>query len=655
MNTQAIAKTTSNTNVYPPENAVDIQESAKLQITVNLEGQGKLLNRRLDIPTQGTKEAQTRRKHWESTHIPSMHIKDSRKKILSEREVSIKLNTYSPNQLPWPAPHHSYCKDEHGALMPMKHENYNEGASMIMYEANPNATPQYITQKNLNTATEPLHHLEAFATADHKGINQNLRKIYPIRTYQACRGFPQDRGHGIDFILTMPEDKHSSIESSNFTPQNSIYNRQVRRLLVQRLIDEEDASFKEINIYGPKPDTLTQKIAGKYTTSGKVETHSIDVPEGFLFIAYSSSKKISNVYYFPNFIDYNQVKECYEIDYTQIPAVFEIEIPTELLWGKEINLFGVNIYEPSKPEDEISKEAHVKSYVGFRMLSGLYKITYKGESEWIPVEAVQALKRTLVLKNLNEMAETEFSSVEYKLALVKTLLSKLIYVELGQTLYDPLSALSWLRRVKEQVANESTLKEKIELHDFYEFLEVEHPEIYNALDNNIKNQETSLLKEIIIQERDEGGSIEEKLQICSRLEKKNHKLFYLEKIEAHIMKSLNSSDLDERTIAIEELHNLADSYSQFLGQVYYNIPLNYQKAHELYQLFFENYSNYFHNGDAPLYIEHLKKMLIESPESIEYKHMMTYARFFRNRSYTSVANFWETRANRLHEVKGKIK
>lgn len=656
MNTASVdGKTVNGSRNHLFLNEVDRRESENSQTptittttttttTIGSENQQKLLDRCVETPKVGTNEAKTRRRHWENSHMPSMHIKGSDKKVLSSAQASTGLNMYSPSQLPWLVEHHSYFKDEDGVLVTMKHGNYVGGNSMVMYAANANAMPQYTTKKILQTAKEPLRHVEAFATADKKGIDQGLRSTYPIYEYRACRGFKQDRGHGIDFILTQPETNHSSIASSNYTPQNAVYNRQVRRLLVEKIGEEDGASFKEINIYGQNPDQLIQSIKGEYTISKKPAAHSIDVPEGFLFIVYDASKKIKNVYYFPNFIDYAQVKKEENVNYKGVPAVFEIQIPKAMLFGKEFNLLGTNVYEPKKSEDDIFKEVRGKSFFGFRMLSGRYKVTYKGESEWIPAEAKQALERTLALKSLNEMAESEFTSVEYKLALIRTLLSKMIYAELGQSLYNPVSALLWIRRAQEQVANESSLKEKLELLDFYELLKHQHPEIYNNPGSDIKNKCASLFQWIIIQEHDEGSSIEEKIQISVRFKKLENKLKYIEKAERHIFSDLSSDNTDDMIIAIEELHNLADYYSQFLGKPYYDIPLNYKRAHELYQIFFMKYSSYFHNQDARLYHQHLGQMFEASPEAITYDQIITYAEFFRSRRFELFADLWDERA-----------
>lgn len=648
---------------------------SNLHLTPGSDKQSNLLNRSLDTPVKDTKETQTRRKHWESAHIPSLNINGSGNRTLSSREVSLGLNTYSNEQLPWPDQHHTYFKDEQGSLMLMKNEHCQGGISMTMYAANPNTSPQYTTQKILKTSSEPLHHLEAFATANKKNISQKLRDTYPIHTYPPCRDIPQDRGHGIDFILTMPENTHSSIDSSNYTPQNAIYNRSVRMLLVKALVNQGNTSFKEINVYGPTPDQLIQKEGRKYSISKKVETHSIDVPEGFLFIVYDPLKKIKSVYFFPNFIDYEKLKKTQGIDYSKVPALFEIEIKEEnidytkispffdieslarSLWSK-INLFGTDVYESKKSDDTISKEVRRKSYVGFRMLSGRYPVIFKQKDaadKWIPIAARQALERTLALKALNEMAENEVSSVEFKLALTRTLLSKMVYHELGQTLYHPASALLWLKRVEEQVANESTIEEKLELHDLYELLKTENPEIYADSNNNISAKKKELLIKIVRQENEEGSSIGVKFQLITKFNEEKNKLYFLQKTEEHIMRDLNNSNIDERTIAIEELHNLADYYSQFLGQSRYDIPLNYQKAHELYQIFFENFSSYFHIRDRHLYADHLKIMLMESPESIQVDHMITYAKFFQKIGYDEAASFWKRYTDEYRHKKQSIK
>ena len=181
MNTKAVNGSQTSTITHEPAHALNTQETKKPQIAAGPERQGELFNRRVDNPVQGTREAITRRRHWESLHVPSMDIKGSGGKKLSEFEVSAGLSKYSKDQLSWPAAHHSYVEKEDGARMLMKHGNYQGGVSMVMYAANPDSTPQYTTQEILQTAGEPLHHVEAFATADRKSTRLNSSHIQKSR------------------------------------------------------------------------------------------------------------------------------------------------------------------------------------------------------------------------------------------------------------------------------------------------------------------------------------------------------------------------------------------------------------------------------------------------------------------------------------------
>ncbi|PWU06477.1 MAG: hypothetical protein C5B43_01650 [Verrucomicrobia bacterium] len=589
-----------------------------------------LLERQVDLPQD---KIPTRRKHWESTHKP-VEINGSDKKNLSERAASVVLSSFSEDQLPLTDEHHIYFKGNDGSLTLKKNEHYEGGINMTVYGVDTKHTPQYVTEQLPSPNKKGLHHLEAFATANKKGIKKTLRNTYPIETYQECKGFPQDRGHGIDFILTTPEKGNSSIDSSNYTLQNSVYNRQIRNLLVGSLIGEPGISYKEINIYSDSPPQLRQKIGAGYTISKQKESPLIDVPEGFLFFVYDASKKIKKLYYFPNFIDYKTLKEREGISYKDVPEIFEM-MPIHKVAGNEINLLEVPIYDENKSDEEIEKEINQKFHIWFRFDIGSSTIVFKQCDKadvWIPREARNALKKTLAIKQLKEMAESEFNSIYLRLAFIE--------IMLDETDFTP---IVWLKRVEQQIAIQSTLEEKLELHDTYVLIKNKYQNIYNDL--SINNKEQSLLIEILNQFGKEKSSIREKLRIAHKIDDPIERQFYFDAIEQHIMNDLEKTDAQENiiAIAIEELHNLADYYSGlYYSKERYGIPDPCRKAHDLYQILLKRFENVI-DWDVAFHANLFQELFDKSPKSASIEHMNTYFHFFECKGFEEHANFWNTK------------
>lgn len=624
------------------ENNVETRAPKQSIAKANLDNGLALVDR--SVHSTKTDRLTRRRRYWENMHV-AIEVNGSNKKTLSEREVSSSFTYYSKDQLPWPDEHHTYFKDNEGSLILKKSEHCVSSVGMTLYGVNTNQIPQYVTEQLPSPDKKALHHKEAFATAKKKGIEQKLRDVYPIETYSSCQNFAQDRGHGIDFILTIPEDKHSSIDASNFTPQNSVYNRQVRKSLVGQLIKEDGISVKEINIYGTNPKQVAQAIGAKYTISKNKEKHLIDVPEGFLFLVYDSLKQIRNIYYFPNFIDYQALKQSEKIKYTEVPKIFEIAVPTEKLFGKEINLYGVNIYEENKTNEEIEIEICMKVQVGLRMLFGRYGVifTQKDKADtWIPLEARKALERTLAFKQLHEMAENEFRSIDQKITFFELLVDE--KRELGQVLNTVDPAFLWLKRIEEQVAIESTLEEKLKLHDTYLLIKSSFPKIYDDL---IKAKDTELLITILNQFNKEDSDMEEKLQIADESDDPIQKAIcedFLEKVEKKIISELTQINTLEGMVALDALHGLADYYGGIYKEERSRITDHERKkAHDLYQILFTEFLKEV-DWDGVLDANLLKQLFMESPELVSYQHRLTYANFFKKVGLKESADFWDQKA-----------
>lgn len=349
-----------------------------------------------------------------------------------------------------------------------------------------------------------------------------------------------DRGHGIDFIITIDQEHHSSRDHRNYTPQNSIYNRQIRNDLADK-IRKGGGNIEEVLIYTASPQTVEHKIPKKYSSTGKVEKPEIDVPVGFLFIErYEGQDR--KLFYFPNFIDYEAIKGTNSISsYLELSNLFELKEAS--LYGSKFDILRPNIYNPDLSINDIDRRIRGNSFIGHRLLSGRYQLQYKHNQalgNLIPKEAHQALVREVALRQLDQMAENEFTSVEYKLSQASTFLNDFKLTVIGQSLYDPPRAIDWFNRAKAQVEHESTVEEKLDLLTLVE----NRKEFKGLLDRE------EFLKEIKLQAlRD--STIRDKWWLISFLEDSEEKREWLQRIEEKIEENLARA-MDEEDALCEK-------------------------------------------------------------------------------------------------------
>lgn len=487
-----------------------------------------------------------KRLHWESQHKPSKAVYSS-DLTLSANSITQGIKKLSAEQLPWENSHYVYYLDKDGTFSElMQYTNSTPTMSICIYGPNPDGNVNYVGEDlSYGKESKRLRHSSAFAWTKKKGYGGN-RKEYPIDTYAPVHGFSMDRGHGIDFIITIDEDNHSSRDHKNYTPQNSVYNQQIRKDLVGN-IRKNGGNFVEIPIYTSHPETIEHTVPKKYSSTGKVEKYQIDVPIGFLFIEKHKGSD-RKMFYFPNFIDYKSIKKTNNSSYIDLSALFELEEIS--LHGAQFDGFKANTYSPNLSVTDIDQDIHKKSFIGYRLLSGRYQLQYKKDKiskEFIPKEAHQALVRTIALRQLDHMAENEFTSVEYKLSLIKTFLNDFKIIEIGQNLYDPERARTWFKRAKKQVEYESTVDEKLDL-----LAVSERSELQGLLDRE------ELLKKIQVQAI-KNSTIYDKWQLVDLFQDQEQKKFWLQKIEKqikdHFLKGIEEED------ALCEKLNLADCYA----------------------------------------------------------------------------------------------
>ena len=65
--------------------------------------------------------------------------------------------------------------------------------------------------------------------------------------------------------------------------------------------------------------------------------YRIPIPEGFLFLTFAESGEIQDVYYFPNFIDYEALK-AHQPNYKHFPALFRLPNLSQLFLVPEVTL-----------------------------------------------------------------------------------------------------------------------------------------------------------------------------------------------------------------------------------------------------------------------------------------------------------------------------
>jgi len=110
-----------------------------------------------------------------------------------------------------------------------------------------------------------------------------------------------DRADTIKYTITN-NNKLSNQDIDNIVPQNKFYNRNIRNHLVKH-IRKMDGSYKEIALY----DSTTYKISSNHKIKKNIKT--LEIPEAFVFISYDKNYNASDSYFFPNFIDYQNIKE----------------------------------------------------------------------------------------------------------------------------------------------------------------------------------------------------------------------------------------------------------------------------------------------------------------------------------------------------------
>ncbi|MBY0293173.1 MAG: hypothetical protein K2W92_07805, partial [Alphaproteobacteria bacterium] len=375
-----------------------------------------------------------RRSHWENQYAPSHAIYSSDPTL--PEDVKLKsLQTLTREQLPLEDPHSVYFFNSEGTYSNlMQHRQSEPTLGVCVYGPDTNGRVNYVTEDlSFGKSSKKVRHKSIFAWTKKEGYDGD-RDEYPIYTYAPVQGFPMDRGHGIDFIITIDQKHHSSRDHRNYTPQNSFYNQRVRKDLVGK-IRKGGGNFIEVPIYTSSPQTVEHKVPKKYSSTGKVEKYEIDVPVGFLFIErYEGQDR--KLFYFPNFIDYEAIKGENSISsYLELSNLFELEEAN--LYGPKFDVMKANVYSPDLSIDDINRRIRDNSFIGYRSLSGRYQLQYKHDQvlgKLIPKEAHQALVREVALRQLDQMAENEFTSVEYKLSHASTFLDDFKITEIGQSL-----------------------------------------------------------------------------------------------------------------------------------------------------------------------------------------------------------------------------
>lgn len=507
-----------------------------------------------------------RRSHWENQYAPS-HAIYSSDPTLSEDVKLQSLQGLTRGQLPLEDPHSVYFFNSEGTYSTlMQHHQTKPTLGVCFYGPDANGRINYVAEDlSYGKSSKKVRHKSVFAWTKKEGYDGD-RDEYPIYTYASVQGFPMDRGHGIDFIITIDQEHHSSRDHKNYTPQNSIYNRQIRKDLVDK-VRKGGGNFIEVPIYTSSPQTVEHKVPKKYSSTGNVEKYEIDVPVGFLFIErYEGQDR--KLFYFPNFIDYEAIKGTNSISsYLELSNLFELKEAS--LYGSKFDVMKANVYSPDLSIDDIDRRIRGNSFIGHRLLSGRYQLQYKHNQalgNLIPKEAHQALVREVALRQLDQMAENEFTSVEYKLSQASTFLNDFKLTEIGQSLYDPQRAIDWFNRAKAQVEHESTVEEKLDLLTLVE----NRKELKGLLDR------AALLKEIKLQAlRD--STIGDKWWLISFLKDPEEKREWLQRIEEQIEENLERA-IDEED-ALCEKRELADCYA--FGEK--GVKIDSLKATELYR------------------------------------------------------------------------
>ncbi len=232
------------------------------------------------------------------------------------------------------------------------------------------------------------------------------------------------RGHIVSHKETIPhEGKISTKDPENYVAQHAKYNSPLRRDLVELRYHGTAYTYKEISVY--HLDCLYNvTITDKKAPKPKVR---VPVPEGFVLIIFKLNDDIETMYYFPNFIDYDEVKRNLSVTHQPWYAPYEITALSDWFVIPHVSLDDIPGQKAQITIAEKVRRAIVEK------APSLFSTLHESQ---MPQKARMALLLLLLEWNMQAAASLEFLTVKHKLNLVDFYTSHRSLYELDSRPHD---------------------------------------------------------------------------------------------------------------------------------------------------------------------------------------------------------------------------
>lgn len=360
---------------------------------------------------------QSRREEREKQYITCRGITSSGNDF-SQKTISNNLSRLPAYKLPSRLPMNCiYMKDPQGNLHIMQRFQTYGFKFLEVYGP---------SEEKINWVTNYSLYHETFAHTQ-QNTNKDSR-YYPI-TYPTGSGV--ERGHGIDFADTIPQNHSSNDSPLNYIPQSNEYNSKFRRVFVAE-IRKNGGMYGEIALFSPTSQSLTQKIKKKHSLTGNPTSQSILIPEGFIFKVFSPYSKKCELYLFPNQLNYSGLVSP-AISYVTLAEKYKItnaeQLLTPLIYDRSKNIQETrrilsNWFLLALNLGKISPFSYIR--VPYRWDSSLGFETSNLNNEGLSPffgENIKEEHRKLFLdfcfkKLLEESGKYEFTTIELRLTLI---------------------------------------------------------------------------------------------------------------------------------------------------------------------------------------------------------------------------------------------
>ena len=354
-------------------------------------------------------DPRARQEQWARQHTTEPRIIEvaNPHTVPLEEFSKLRLNT-----LPHPEVYHLYLRDHEGSTCRLVKDARSQTMRLVrLYGTVGIEAPNYVTRGHPSSML-PKETLVNPLSTSFKGSRSYpsvASTSYPtgVRTYYVTingKKIELDRGHGVPHADTLQHvGVISTKDSENYVPQNVKYNSPIRRDLEADLSDKR-LSYKEICIYH---NNFMYDVTAR--VKKKDVNYNIPVPEGFLFLTFAESGEIQDVYYFPNFIDYEALK-AHQPNYKHFPALYRLPNLSQLFLVPEVTIGLV---------EEHQEKVDLAQSLANKIL--LFAPTFFSQfsEEQMPPKARVALLTTLLEWNIESAATLEFLTFAHQLQLAQ--------------------------------------------------------------------------------------------------------------------------------------------------------------------------------------------------------------------------------------------